>query len=59
MTKTHWKRMCNPDYIGAYALEPNEDKILTIKEIKQEIITGPSGKKRNVLLLTSTKKKNL
>lgn len=47
MTKTHWKRLCNPDYIGAYALEPGKDKILTIKVIKSEVVTGPNGKKED------------
>lgn len=45
MTKTHWKKLCNLDYIGAYALEPNEEKILTIKEVKREIVIGQNGKK--------------
>lgn len=22
---THWKKLTNPDYLGAYALQPGED----------------------------------
>ena len=25
MSKTHWKRLINPDYIGAYSLEEGQD----------------------------------
>lgn len=44
-TKTHWKKLQNPDYLGAYSLEPGEDLVLTIKSIKKESVTGPDGKK--------------
>ena len=43
--KTHWKKFCNPDYLGAYSLDENEIKVLTIKEVKQEVVTGSNGKK--------------
>ena len=45
MSKTHWKKLHNPDYLGAYALEPGEDMILTIDYVAQEEITGNGGKK--------------
>lgn len=45
MIKTHWKKTVNPDYLGAYALDPGQDMILTIKEIKGETVTGQDGKK--------------
>lgn len=41
----HWKQLLNPDYLGAYSLEPGTDKILTIKSIVREMITGTGGKK--------------
>ena len=28
--KTHWKRLMNPDFIGAYALPPGEDMTVEI-----------------------------
>lgn len=42
---THWKALTNPDYIGAYAFQPNEKKIGTIKIVKREMVTGTDGKK--------------
>ena len=45
MSKTHWKKLHNPDYLGAYALDPGKDLIATIREVKQENVTGPDGKK--------------
>ena len=41
----HWKRLINPDYLGAYSLDPGKDMILTIKSIGREMITGTGGKK--------------
>lgn len=45
MSETHWKRLINPDYLGAYSLEAGNDMILTIKSVKREMITGTGGKK--------------
>lgn len=42
---THWKSMDNPDYIGAYAFQPGEEKIATIREVVTEAVSGPDGKK--------------
>ena len=44
-TKTHWKRLVNPDYIGAYALNPGEDLTVTIKQVVREFVTQAGGKK--------------
>ena len=44
-TKTHWKKLQNPKYLGAYALEEGRDIILTILRIKQDEVIGPEGKK--------------
>lgn len=41
---THWKKLTNPDYLGAYAIE-TDDIIATIKVVKNELVTGPDGKK--------------
>jgi len=45
--QTHWKKLTNPDYIGAYALEPGQDIIATIKMVRTENVTGPDGKKED------------
>lgn len=44
-TLTHWKKLMNPDYLGAYALEPGQDLIVTIKSVGNEEVTGSDGKK--------------
>lgn len=43
--KTHWKKLTNPDYIGAYALNPGEDLIVQIDRVEHVQITGVDGKK--------------
>jgi hypothetical protein len=43
--KTHLKKLHNPDYLGAYAFQPNEKKTLTISIVRNELVTGPDGKK--------------
>ena len=45
MNKTHWKKLQNPDYLGAYALEPGQDLIATIKSVGEEKVIGSDGKK--------------
>ena len=41
--KTHWKKLQNPDYLGSYAFQPGEEKTVTIKEVKRELIFNPSN----------------
>lgn len=48
MTQTHWKKLINPDYLGAYALEPGQDLVVTIDYIKQEQVIGTDGKKEEL-----------
>lgn len=45
--KTHWKKLQNPDYLGAYALEPGQDLIATIKSVGEETVIGSDGKKED------------
>ena len=44
MNKTHWKKWNNPNYLGSYAFQPGEEKTLTIKEVKREIVQNQNGK---------------
>lgn len=46
MDKTHWKKLENPDYLGAYALQPNQDLIVQIKSVGQEEVYNPSNNKK-------------
>ena len=41
MSKTHWKKLTNPNYIGSYALLPGQEIILTIEKIQNEEVTSP------------------
>lgn len=47
--KTHWKKLTNPDYIGAYTImdgdKNDKELIVTIKEVKRQMVQGPDGKK--------------
>jgi len=45
MSETHYKKLINPDYLGAYSLDPGKDMILTIRSVGREMITGTGGKK--------------
>lgn len=40
---THWKKLHNPDYIGAYALEDGKDLIVTIKSVGKENVKNERG----------------
>ena len=50
MSETHWKKLINPDYLGAYSLEPGQDIVLTIGRVKKEEITGTGGKKEECIV---------
>lgn len=41
--RTHWRKLTNPDYLGAYAFQPGEEKTVTIKDVKRELVFNPSG----------------
>jgi len=49
--KTHWKQLVNPDYLGAYSLQPGEIKTLTIERVTREKVIGPGGKKQECTVI--------
>lgn len=55
-TKTHYKKLSHPLYIGAYELMLNEkeNKELPVKieSVKREMVTGPDGKKEECTIMT-------
>lgn len=69
MSKTHWKRLINPDYIGAYALPDGHDLTVTINFVQRETVTTTGGKKEECtvahlvgqkpLILNSTNSKSI
>ena len=46
-TKTHWKQLSNPDYIGSYAFQPGEEKTVTISTVGVETVMGTEGRKED------------
>ena len=48
---THWKKLTNPDYLGAYSLDDGKDIILTIKNVVQEAVIGADGKKEDCVVI--------
>jgi hypothetical protein len=55
--KTHWKRLQNPDYIGAYSLDEGQDLTVTIDYVVREQITGTGGKKEECTVAHLVKNK--
>lgn len=46
-TKTHWKQLVDPRYIGAYALPNGDDITVTIERVQLETVTMMGGKKED------------
>ena len=47
MSKTHWKKLRNPNYIGSYELmdgSDNPELIVTIEKVIKEMVKGSDGK---------------
>ena len=53
---THWKKLNNPDYLGAYAFDPGEEKVGTIAYVRQESVMGADGKKEECTVAHFTEK---
>ena len=43
--KTHWKKLQDPNYFGAWSIPENQDLILTINRINVEEIVSEGGRK--------------
>lgn len=41
---THWKKLTNPNYIGAHDLQPGQEVKITIDTVSKEPVKGPDGK---------------
>lgn len=50
MSQTHWKKLTNPDYLGAYSIEDGKDLILTVRKVVQEPVMGADGKKEDCIV---------
>jgi hypothetical protein len=40
---THWRRLTNPNYIGAEILQPNQELKLTIEKVQKEQVKTAEG----------------
>ena len=50
MAQTHWKKLTNPNYLGAYSIEDGKPLVLTIRNVKQEVVIGSDGKKEECIV---------
>ena len=47
---THWKKLTNPNYLGAYAFEQGEEKTGTIEVVKSEMVKNTDGKEEECIV---------
>ena len=47
---THFKALMNPDYLGAYAFQPNEEKTVTVAYVREEHVMGADGKSEECIV---------
>lgn len=53
MEKTHWKKLHNPDYIGAYSLDQGGkfvDLNVIITKVNKHLVKGPDGKEEECIV---------
>lgn len=50
MARTNWKKLTNPNYLGAYSLDDGKDIVLTIDVVRQETVIGADGKKDDCIV---------
>jgi hypothetical protein len=48
--KTHWKKLFNPNYMGAYSLEPGQEIALTIARVVTEKVTNADGRAEDCMI---------
>jgi len=49
--KTHWKKLTNTNYLGSYALQPGKDLVVTITEVKKEMVKDATGSESECLIV--------
>jgi hypothetical protein len=58
MSRTHWKKLTNPDYLGAYDFQENEkNRVVQIKQVKQQKVKGSDGKEEECVIAYFTEGK--
>lgn len=51
MSKTHWKKLYNPNYFGCWCFEPGKDMVLTIHHVAQELVCDEKGKQEQCMVI--------
>lgn len=41
---THWKKLTNPNYVGAHDFQPGQELTVTIETVSSEMVKGSDGK---------------
>lgn len=53
MTQTHWKKLHNPDYLGAYSLADNSGKyteqLVTVSKVEMKRVKGLNNKEEDCI----------
>lgn len=49
-TKTHWKKLTNPDYLGAYDFADGEQRLVTVKSVEQKTIKSDRGDEQEITI---------
>jgi hypothetical protein len=47
---THWKKLQNPDYLGSYDFQPGEERVVTVKDVKRQMVKGAEGTEEHTIL---------
>lgn len=56
---THWKKLHNPDYLGAYALQPGEEIVATIRSVGTEDVYDPDSRQKEPCVVMQFVEKRL
>lgn len=49
-TVTHWKKLTNPNYIGAHDFQPGQELTVTIQSVSKENVKGADGKEEQCIV---------
>lgn len=41
--KVHWRKLRNPDYLGAFDFQPNEERVVTVREVATGTVKNAEG----------------
>lgn len=47
---THWKKLTNPNFIGAHDLQPKQELKLIIESVAQEMVKAMDGKEEQCIV---------